>query len=421
MPEARKGTRWWVTALAVVGALSLIAGVVGVGVVGVRWLASRNADQQRTTAQTAFYTAPESIPSKPGTIIRSQPLEYSVDGGRGFRVVYTSLDSAGTPIAVSGRIFLPNTPAPAGGRRVLAWAHGTVGLAPSCAPSGATTYTDTGWLEPALQRGWVVTATDYAGLGIAGPSTYLVGTQEARDVVYSVLAARAFAGSEAGADWVVFGASQGGHAALWTAHEAAGLAPELRLRGVAAAVPAAELAAIMTAQWQTVVGWVIGPDALSAWQVAHPDRDFQAALSESGRNQAATLSSLCVADGAVSALVLNTVKGSFFEANPLSDPAWSATVEEETPPLPPPGMPMFLAQGMADKVVLAGSNALLQNTWCPKGVTMTSLWLPTISHQDTSVVAGPAVVDWAADRFAGTPATSNCSLGVPAPVSPLPR
>ena len=421
MPEVRTRSRWWVTALAVVGALSLIAGVVGVGVVGVRWLAFRSADEQRATSQSAFYSAPESIPPTPGTIIRSEPLEYSVVGGRGFRVVYTSLDSAGVPIAVSGRIFLPDTPAPAGGRRVLAWAHGTVGLAASCAPSGATSYTTTGWLEPALQRGWVVTATDYAGLGMPGPSTYLVGGQEARDVVNSVRAARAFAGSAAGADWVVFGASQGGHAALWTAHEAARLAPELRLRGVAAAVPAAELAAIMTVQWHTVVGWVIGPDALSGWRIAHPDRDFEAALSESGRNQAATLSSLCVADGAVSALVLNTVKGSFFEANPLTDPAWSATVEEETPPPPPAGMPMFLAQGMADKVVLAGSNALLQNTWCPQGVTITSLWLPTMSHQNTSIVAGPAVVNWAADRFAGAPAVSTCSLGVPAPVSPLPR
>ncbi|CAB4959204.1 unannotated protein [freshwater metagenome] len=130
---------------------------------------------------------------------------------------------------------------------------------------------------------------------------------------------------------------------------------------------------------------------------------------------------MCVAEGTVSALVLNTVKGSFFEANPLTDPAWSATVEEQTPPPPPAGMPMFLAQGMADKVVLAGSNALLQNTWCPQGVTITSLWLPTMSHQNTSIVAGPAVVNWAADRFAGAPAVSTCSLGVPAPVSPLPR
>jgi len=407
-----------VVALAVVGALTLVSGVVGAVGGGVWVWQQRQSAQEAVAASSAFYAAVDDVPAEPGTIIRSEPLPYEVPGGRGFRIVYTSLDSAGRPIAVSGRVFIPDTPAPAGGRPVLAWAHGTVGLAPQCAPSRAPALQDTGWLPPALQHGLVVAATDFAGLGMPGDPTYLVGRQEARDVAFSVLAARNLPEAQAGTDWVVAGASQGGHAALWTAGEASANVPGLRLRGVVAAVPAAELPAIMQAQWQGTVGWVIGPYALVSWRTAYPDRDFMAAVSDAGSARYEQLAQACVTESGISGLVLERASGSFFRADPLSDPAWAATVREEMPPRPT--VPMLLEQGMADTVVLAGSNALLQQRWCAAGTGMQSLWLAKTSHQDTSVVGGPALVDWALRRFAGAPMTSTCDLGVPAPVTPLP-
>jgi hypothetical protein len=81
---------------------------------------------------------------------------------------------------------------------------------------------------------------------------------------------------------------------------------------------------------------------------------------------------------------------------------------------------MLLEQGMTDQVVLAGSNALLQNQWCAAGTPMTSLWLAKTGHVDTSIVGGPAFVDWAAEVFSGITPRSTCALGVPAPVTPLP-
>ena len=414
---SRRRSPWWIIALAIIGALALVVAVGAAGWAAIAFLRDRSSSEQAAESQAAFYSAPPVVPATPGSIIRSEPLEYSVVGGHGFRIVYTSVDSAGKPIAVSGRIFLPTTPAPSSGRKVLAWAHGTVGLGTACAPSRATTYAPVGWLEPALQRGWVVVATDYAGLGMPGAPSYLIGAQEARDVVTSVQAARSFPDSRAGTDWVVYGSSQGGHSALWTAHEAARLAPGLHLVGVGAAVPAAELAAIMQAQWASVIGWVIGPDAFLSWQAAHPQRDFAAAVSDVGRSKAPQLIDKCVLEGAVTAEVLDRTAGTFFRSDPLADAAWSQTIREETPV--PPTVPMFLAQGMADTVVLAGSTALLQNQWCAAGVTIASLWLSGVNHQNTSIVAGPAFVDWATDRFAGLPAPTTCSQGVPAPVVPL--
>ena len=78
---------------------------------------------------------------------------------------------------------------------------------------------------------------------------------------------------------------------------------------------------------------------------------------------------------------------------------------------------MYLAQGMDDTVVLASSNIKLNADWCAAGVTIDSLWLPGVNHQDTSVVAGPAVMEWAAARFAGEAPPNTCGTPPPTPTS----
>ena len=184
---------------------------------------------------------------------------------------------------------------------------------------------------------------------------------------------------------------------------------------MAATVPAAELPTIMDAQWNSSVGWVIGAAALVSWQAEHPELDFQKAVSAAGSKQVASLNGQCVAAAAASALVLNKLHGPFFTSNPLDDPAWLATVTEQMPAQPSKGLPMFLAQGMDDKVVLARTNILLNQQWCVGGVTIQSLWLQGVNHQDTSVVAGPEVIEWATARFGGAPAPSDCAYPPPAP------
>ena len=51
-----------------------------------------------------------------------------------WRILYHSRNRDDHDIAVSGFAIVPNAPAPAGGRLVYAWAHGTVGLGDQCAP-----------------------------------------------------------------------------------------------------------------------------------------------------------------------------------------------------------------------------------------------------------------------------------------------
>ncbi|MBA5745491.1 alpha/beta hydrolase, partial [Escherichia coli] len=56
---------------------------------------------------------------------------------RQLRILYASTDGVGghTPIAVSGALFVPRGTPPAGGWPLVAWAHGTFGMADICAPS----------------------------------------------------------------------------------------------------------------------------------------------------------------------------------------------------------------------------------------------------------------------------------------------
>ncbi len=90
-----------------------------------------------------------------------------------------------------------------------------------------------------VDRGYVVAATDYPGLGTPQTHPYLVGVSEARAVLDSVRAARALTGAQN--RFAVWGHSQGGQAALFTGLIAKSYAPDLDLVGVAAAAPATDL------------------------------------------------------------------------------------------------------------------------------------------------------------------------------------
>ncbi|WP_016691253.1 lipase family protein [Rhodococcus rhodochrous] len=142
----------------------------------------------------------------------------------------------------TGQVFVPEGDSPAGGWPVIAWAHGTVGMADMDAPSRAgvqyeiyrTLFGD--W----LRRGFLIVATDYAGLGTPGVHQYLDAEVAAHNVVDSVFAARELV-PEASRTWAVAGQSQGGHAALATAPRVAALAPDLDFRGTFASGPPTNL------------------------------------------------------------------------------------------------------------------------------------------------------------------------------------
>ena len=192
---------------------------------------------------SAFYHAPERLPEEPGRLVRVEPLPSTLglsEAKKEFRILYTSTDGVtgqGT-VAVSGAVFLPKGQAPQGGWPVVAWAHGTEGVADICAPSWARrSYRDVRYLNTWLDQGYAIVATDYQGLGTPGPHPY----QNTRPEAYSVLdSVRAVLHSPLNLanKVVIIGQSQGGGAAFSTTGYAPIYAPDLNVLGtVATGIP----------------------------------------------------------------------------------------------------------------------------------------------------------------------------------------
>ena len=188
-----------------------------------------------------FYTPDPSIPAEPGKLIRTmtQPPETSLaEAGQAMRLLYSSTNGLGeakTPIAVSGTLFLPRGEAPAGGWPLIAWAHGTVGIADICAPSNRPrSDRDQKYLNHWLSQGYAVVASDYQGLGTPGGHPYLATRPAAYSVLDSIRAVQGDPALNIGKPVVLVGQSQGGGAAFATAGEAATYAPELDIRGTVA-------------------------------------------------------------------------------------------------------------------------------------------------------------------------------------------
>lgn len=166
---------------------------------------------------SSFYDPPSPLaPAPPGALIRSGPFTgYDLPpGAHAVRILYHSQTRDGRDVAASGVVLLPAGVPPGGGWPLIAWAHGTSGVARQCAPSlmRDVEYGSEG-LMPMVASGFAVVATDYAGLGTPGPHEYDNKIAQANDVVYSVPAARA-AVRALGARWVAIGHSQGG-VAVW--------------------------------------------------------------------------------------------------------------------------------------------------------------------------------------------------------------
>ena len=173
-----------------------------------------------------------------GKVLASEPAVSTVPGSKAWRIAYVSSDGADRRTVVTALIAVPDAPAPAGGRKLLAWAHGTTGTARRCGPSqmeqpaqplnqymlpSGTSYSDFGLpaMKELISQGYVIVATDYQGLGGPGDHQYAQNVSNGRDVINALRAARDFAPAQAGKNAIVYGWSQGGGATIGAAGQGA--------------------------------------------------------------------------------------------------------------------------------------------------------------------------------------------------------
>ena len=360
-----------------------------------------------------FYTPPATLPEGLGTIIRTEPLDIGPPGSRGWRVLYVTEDAYGNRRASSGMVFAPTASPPTGGYPVVAWAHGTVGMGDACAPSRSKDpIAQMTWLGGMINNGWVVAATDYAGLGTPGTLNYLVGVDAAHDVLNSVRAARTLVGTTS-SRFAVYGHSQGGASSLWSAELARTYTPDLQLVGVAAAAPAAELRALLNQQWDTSVGWAIGAEVLAAWPNAYPELSAKQIASGVGLRNYERLARECVLEAGLEGQARNAINQRIFRSDPSANPQWSARIEQNTPRPLPREVPVMVIQGLADTIVLPDTTALLVQRWCNADSTLTAAWLGDQGHLTLGKVGGPLATTWLQQRFDGIPAPTTCGTSLP--------
>jgi pimeloyl-ACP methyl ester carboxylesterase len=390
----------------------VVAVVVGIVVdTGVKTTLRQNALQP-------FYDTTGMKTSGPlGQVVRSEPLGVDIDNGTALRILYRTQRANGSMTFSSGMVFIPDNDAAGSPRPVVAWAHGTVGLGPQCAPSRtAHPVGDISWVSSMLARGWVVTATDYAGLGTTGTSGYLVGDDEANDVLNSVRALSYIPSAHAGTSFAVWGHSQGGSSALFTAAQAHAYAPELHLVATVASAPAAELIPLLNQTYNSTLAWVIGPEVLTSWPATYTGLPIRSILTSAGYDNYMRIAQKCIATAAAEGLVRNAIKQRFFKSNPVNVTAWRTVAQEQTAPVLEPSQPLLVAESLTDQVVLPDTTALYIKRACAAGSDLTSLWLTDVGHIQLSSTIAPAVIAWLGDRFAGRPTSPTCNQ--PLPIAP---
>jgi acetyl esterase/lipase len=354
----------------------------------------------------------EIIAAKPGTILRVWPQAGgSVDKARAYRIIYRSTGMNGEPIAVSGAVLFPDTPTPRIKRDVVAWAHPTTGVAERCAPTLLPDLSGTiAGIDEMLGRGFVIAATDYAGLGGQGMHPYLIGVSEARAVLDSVRAARQLPDAAAGHRFAVWGHSQGGHAALFTGEQAAGYAPELQLVGVAAAAPATYLSELFRADRGSVGGNSLTAMVILSWSTIF-DIPVDSVVLPSATSAYKSVAQSCI-EKITELLRLQEVEAplqrAFLKVDPTTVEPWRGIMEKNTPGQQPAGAPVFILQGTADDLVRPQITKQFATRLCEAGAVVEMRWLEGVSHAFAGYDGAYAAVNWMADRFAGQPAPNGC-------------
>ena len=367
-----------------------------------------------TAAQTSFYAfGPDDLRGPPGTLIRAERVAEGPPDARSYRVLYRSVGLDGGMTAVSGMIIIPLAPPPPGGRPVVAWAHPTTGVEDRCAPSLARVFfSSVQGLADMLRRGFIVAATDYPGLGTAGPHPYLVGLSEGRSVLDSVRAAAELPDASASRRFAVWGHSQGGQAALFAGILARDYAPDWRLVGAAAAAPATDLAPLLKDDIDTDGGRNLTAMTLWSWS-----RVYRAPLAPVVTEEAVPvieqLAALCIErwfDVFTRRAPSEALRRSFLKVENFADvEPWRTLLAENTPGVLPSDVPVFLAQGSADNLVRAQVTEAYARSLCRAGEAVRFYGLEGVGHAFIARDAAPEAVAWIADRFAGVAPPTTCA------------
>ncbi|WP_374855539.1 alpha/beta fold hydrolase [Herbiconiux wuyangfengii] len=381
----------------------MVAIGLGLAIASGYWTAERRLTEGaiEEATEAPFYRVPDPLPSAaPGTVLRHEPTLSAPNGAKAWRILYHSTDVHGADIVVSGVVVAPDAPAPPGGRPIVSWGHPTTGAAQRCAPSlGIAPFDLIEGLQQLLEAGYVVVASDYSGMGAAGPDSYLIGDTEGNNLLDAARAAHALDGADAGTRLVLWGHSQGGQAVLFAAQRAADYAPELELQAVAVAAPATNLAELLKADVGDVSGVTIGSYAFAAYSSVYgpstPGATLDTILTPEGAAATDEMADLCLF-GQNKQLhdIATPLIGHYLASDPGTTEPWATLLAENTPGGVRLPVPLFVAQGDTDQLVRPEITAQFVAAERALGTEVTFETIPDTGHGLVAVRAVPKLVDW---------------------------
>ena len=352
------------------------------------------------------------IAQQAGTLIAADPVVDTPGGIQAWRVKYWTTDAAGKPREVTGMVVAPREAIPAQPRPVLAWAHGTSGVAKRCAMStNPLFWTVTPGLA-AVRQGYVVVAPDYPGLGSDGVHPYLVGQDTGRSVLDAVRAAQSIPGAASGSRFAVWGESQGGHASLWTGQIARTYAPDLQLVGVAAAAPTTDLIENVRQVPKKSVGAFMTAFIGYTWS-----KHYRAPLSTLGGPQTQGIIARLAQNNCIeleqkpkfgTILGIVTLQSRLKNTDLGSIQPWARLARANSASADSYNVPFLIAQNPKDDLVAPNVTRAFAKALCRSGARLRYVSITGAGHATSAKDSASETLPWIADRFAGKPAPSDC-------------
>ncbi|MFJ9860061.1 lipase family protein [Streptomyces albogriseolus] len=394
----------------------------------------------------AFYTPPAELPPGNGKLIRHEPLSLGLslpglDGrrlpGTATRLMYTSTDSNGQPVAVTGAYIEPSADwTGAGPRPLVVVGSGTMGQGDQCAPSLALENPLTltgqtvsfGYETLAVYRllatGAAVVVTDYVGLGATDRlHTYVNRVDEGHAMLDAARAARSVPGASVTTASRVgmYGYSQGGGASAAAAELQRGYAPDVPLVGTYSGAPPADLTEVTKGIDGSALAGALGWSINGFAQASPALRDVvEANLNDAGRKALKDISTACVGDAILgygfTRSTTWTKNGKSVGEIIAGEPAAQAVLDDQRLGRLKPTGPVRVVTGTQDDIVPHAQARQLAVDWCKKGgdVTYKAVRLPNLGDKLLTNHLAPLLtdqgdaVDWLADRLKGKATSSNC-------------
>lgn len=358
---------------------------------------------------SSFYYRDVAQDARPGTLLRAESYGgVSAPGATSVRLLYVTTDGAGTATTASAVLVVPGS-TQASALPLVVWAHGETGTGQGCAPSvigearGGLLAVDR-----LVAAGYAVLAPDYPGLGAPGRPSFLVGSAEGHALLDAVRAAGGVPGLKLGKA-VLWGYSQGGHAALWAGQLAPTYAPDVELSGVVVDAPLTDPGAVLAAALASDTGGSLPASLLSSYAATYPEVTVTDYLAPAEALRADEAAARCGDLGwAVANWVAVAGANGSWRAEPSSGALGPRLIQNVPERL---AVPLMVTQGTDDPVVPVALIDRFVALRCQSAQVVDYRVYPGLGRRSPAEADAPQFADtmaWIAARFGSQPATNTC-------------